>query len=675
MGKTRLAIEFARRHQDLYSGGAYFVPLAPLASPEHMVSAVATAVGLQLKPDREASEQLLRFFGSRRALLVMDNFEHLVEGAGLVTDILGVAPEMCVLATSRERLKLSAECLYEVTGMATPEEDEAVSMGEFDALQMFVTYAQRVQPDYELGEADRPAVAGLCRLVDGSPLAIELAAVWVRTLSPAEILEELATDFDLLETSTIDMPRRLRSLRASFDYSLRLLRSDERDALMKLSIFRGGFDRDAARDVTGATIRTLAGMVDKAMIHRDPVSGRYHIHELIRQFAEELLIESDQPNAAYDRHADYYSSIAKESMNQASRDGDWDAYYERIEPELDNIRTAIKRSLSNGDTETALQLSSSISDYLVDHGFRREAARWLEQSFPSDEDSVSPAVLADAYLTLASQQMVRGERILAAKKGLEIYRQIDDKFGIARGLMTYGFSHFGYDYDRSRDLISQAIEARDELGLDTFSALQTLSTLERIHGDLEAAHLANEKCRVIADKTGSKDRLMNVRRQQASIYYYQDRFEEAQQLAEEVQVYFDQDRGEYNRFVALGVLLDIALDSDDLKRSHWLIQERMKLVKKTDFLYLAMFFFHQIARWFFLRGQLRQAAFWIGCHDYSREYHNQPLEPVKQPRYKRLIATVQEELGREAYEMMWQEGHAMDLEEAVDYGLRIIKED
>jgi predicted ATPase len=634
---------------------------------------------MQLSTERDPSEQILRFFSSRRALLVLDNFEHLMAGAGLVLDLLNAAPETRVLATSRERLKLSAECLYLVTGMTTPEEDEAVSLDDYDALQMFVTYARRVQPDYQLGETDRPDVADLCRLVDGSPLAIELTAAWVRSLSPAEILEELAADFDLLESTSIDMPRRLRSLRASFDYSWRLLSSEERDALMKLSVFRGGFIRSAASDVSGATVKTLASLVDKAMLHRDRVSGRYQVHELIRQFAEELLVENDQDEATYSRHADYYRVLTVKAIDQVHKDGDWEAYYKQIGPELDNCRRAIKYSISRGNVENALRFSSSISEFLIDLGFGKEAASWLEQSFPSDENSVSPAVLADAYLTLASHQLeLRGERekgINSAKKGLEIYRKIDDKFGIARGLMTYGYSHYGYDYDRSRDFFSQAIDAREEMGLDAFDPLMTLSALECIHGNLEAAHLANEKCRVIAEKTGSKDQLMIVRRQQGHIYYYQDRFDEALELAEEVQVYFDQDGGEFNRFVALGVLLDIALDNDALERSRWLIQERLKLVKKTDFLFLAMFFFHQIARWFLLRGGHRQAAFWIGAHDFSREHYDQPLEPVEQPRYRRLIATVVEELGQEAYAMMWQEGHAIPIEEAVDYGLRIIEKD
>lgn len=322
-----------------------------------------------------------------------------------------------------------------------------------------------------------------------------------------------------------------------------------------------------------------------------------------------------------------------------------------------------------------MQLISSLSGFLIGLGLGKEAASWLEQSFPFETDSVSPAVLADAFLTLADHQLnLRGEReqaIKTAKKGLEIYREIDDKYGIARGLKTAGMMYFGYDYERSRELISKAIEAYDELGVDTFATLHQLSALELLQGNLEAAHLANEKGRFIAEKMGDEDRLMTVKRQLASIYYYQGRLDEAQLLLEGVQVYFDRNKMEFSRFVALGILLDIALVRIDLDRSRWLIQERLRLIKKTDLLYLAIFFFHQIARWFFLRGQHRPAAFWIGCHDYSREHNDQPLEPVEQPRYRRLVAAVQEELGQEDYEMMWQEGHKIPVEEAVDYGLKI----
>jgi predicted ATPase/DNA-binding CsgD family transcriptional regulator len=332
IGKTRLALEAAAVQLKDFAQGAHFISLAPLRDAEHLVPTMAQAIGYPFqRGKREPKGQLLDYLSEQQVLLVMDNFDHLLEGAGLVSEILQVAPGAKVLATTREPLNLQEEVRFRIGGLDFPGWEvlkDAIDLQshtdlsawvEYSAIHLFVLSAQRILPGYAPGASDLKDIARICQLVEGMPLAILLAAVWVEILSVQEIANEIDQSLDLLEAEMRDAPARHRSVRAMFDSTWNRVTDAERDVLMKLSVFRGGFTRDAVQKVTGAELQTLKMLVDKSLLRRDHDTGRYEMHELLRQYAETQLKASNRADAARDAHCEYY--LVTLHQREATLDG------------------------------------------------------------------------------------------------------------------------------------------------------------------------------------------------------------------------------------------------------------------------------------------------------------------------------------------------------------------
>jgi predicted ATPase len=306
MGKTRLAIEAASR-TDHFALGAHFVALAPLTDPNNIPTAIADTLKFQFTRGAEDPiQQLCDYLQEKSILLILDNFEHVTAGSGVVDQLLHSAPNLKILVTSRERLNLQSETIYRIEGMDFPDWKTPAEAMQYSAAQLFVQSAKRAQPDFSLKPDEVRYVAQICRQVQGMPLGIVLAASWVEMLSLREIAAEIEKSVDFLETEQRDIPTRQRSIRAVFDYSWNLMSMEERIAFKKLAIFRGGFTREAAQEVTSASLRTLMTLVNKSLVRRN-ANGRYEIHEMLRQYAEDKLKEHVDPyNEAQTAHARYY---------------------------------------------------------------------------------------------------------------------------------------------------------------------------------------------------------------------------------------------------------------------------------------------------------------------------------------------------------------------------------
>lgn len=319
-GKTRLALEAAADllshgpNQD-FSHGVYFVSLAPVTAEEAIVGAMAQALGFSFFTSSDRRGQLLSYLRRRRLLLILDNFEHLLDpsdpafpsAVGLVADVLRTASEVKILVTSRARLNARGEHVYPVHGMDFPEQETAKDALQFGAVQLFLQSARRVNPGFEATANDLTHIVHICQLVQGMPLALLLAAAWTEVLSSSKIAQQIASQsIDFLATDWRDVPARQRSMRAVFDHSWNLLTQRQQDVLAALSIFRGGFTQQAAEQVTGASLRELKRLVDRSLLL--PASaGRYELHELVRQYAAEKLGQSaSAAAAARDRHSAYY---------------------------------------------------------------------------------------------------------------------------------------------------------------------------------------------------------------------------------------------------------------------------------------------------------------------------------------------------------------------------------
>src|SRR3954453_21237487 len=404
VGKTRLALEAAARRVDRYSHGVHFVPLVSVASPDFLAPALAESIQFAVDGAHSgfsAQDQLLDYLSERSTLLVLDNFEHLIEASGFLNEVIERTANVELLITSRERLSLQSEWAFDVEGLGLAEDEK----GSASAVRLFFERARQVEPNFALDDAGDLQATRICRLVDGLPLGIELAASWVSVLSGAEIADEIEANIDFLATSMRDVPERHRSLRAAIDQSWRLLTDEQRSAFSRLSVFRGSFDRTAAIAVTGADLRLLSELVAKSLLRR-PDFGRFELHELLRQYAAEQLTASPgEEAAARERHARHYAAMLLE-RRIALLGPELASAPDELRRELDNLRAAVEWILTHDDEHAALEVLEAFNVFLWMHSWF-EAAETLERLartagfFADDAASASPAALAAAMYSLA----------------------------------------------------------------------------------------------------------------------------------------------------------------------------------------------------------------------------------------------------------------------------------
>jgi predicted ATPase/DNA-binding CsgD family transcriptional regulator len=393
VGKTSLALEAAAAlaADPAFPDGVGVAQLAPLANAGNVALALAEALGVTLHGSRSAEEQLLAALRGRRLLLVLDNIEQLLTPAeaptltALLVRLLEGVPGLRILVTSRERLNLREEQVVLVEGLALPQPDGGPQAVRADAVQLFVDRAQRVQPTFALTPANRGAVVRLCRQLEGLPLAIELAAACVRVLTPQEIVAELDRSLDLLASASHDRPERHRSLRAALDHSWRLLSDPERAALARLSVFRGGCEREAAAVVAGAELPLLAALVDKSLLRHSAIDGvtRYMLHELVRQYAA-LRLAEDPPaqREAERRHTAVYADLLRRCIDAQTGSFAPEAWAALVR-NSDNVRVAWTRAVDAVDEVALLTMVRGISILYVNRGWHREGALLFERAAQS----------------------------------------------------------------------------------------------------------------------------------------------------------------------------------------------------------------------------------------------------------------------------------------------------
>ncbi|MCB0168801.1 MAG: tetratricopeptide repeat protein, partial [Anaerolineae bacterium] len=371
MGKTRLAAQIAAHYLEPdtpFRDGIYFVPLkgvnptsgAGQADVIPFISAIGAAIGVSFSGKAPLEIQLLNAVRKKLMLLVLDNFEHLADYSGQVVAMLEQAPGLKVIVTSRTRLNLYDECVFDLWGLPYPSDDSVpLDLELYESLQLFEQRARRVRHDFDV-QAELPDVVRICRLLAGMPLALELAAAWVRTLSCRDIAQEIEQNLDFLATKAQNVPERQRSIRAVFDYSWRSLTAGEQDALKKMSVFAGGFSLAAARQVAEATPQTLADLVDRSLV-RQETSGRYELHELLRQYALDKL--RDDPTAyevTMDHHCVYFADYAMQRNFETERDHKKSLIDRDIE--IDNIRLAWAWAIEQGRVQGLFKLHLGLGE-------------------------------------------------------------------------------------------------------------------------------------------------------------------------------------------------------------------------------------------------------------------------------------------------------------------------
>ena len=511
VGKTRLALEAAGRRADRYPDGVHFVPLASVASPEFLAPALAESIQFAVDAVHSgfsAQDQLLDYLSERSTLLVLDNFEHLVEGSGFLSEVIERAPHVELLATSRERLDVQSEWVFDVEGLGLAENGSGSDSG----VHLFVERAAQVVPGFALDDAGYAQVLRICRLVDGMPLGIELAASWTSVLSCAEIAQEIEGGIDFLATSMRDVPERHRSLRAAIDHSWRLLTDDQRSAFSRLSVFRGSFDRGAALAVTGADLRLLSELVAKSLLRR-PDFGRFELHELLRQYAaEQLRLSSAEEADARERHARHYVAMLRDRQT-ALMGSDMAVARDELRVELDNLRAAVEWSVAEDDESAALEVLDAFYVFLWMHSWF-DGAETLERLARSaafdaeDPGSASAVALAAAICRIAigARLGYDPEAEKLAVRCLPTLRERNLERELARCLCALGIMA-GY-----RDVLAEAVALLEEGtaiasaiddGLTEGGGLMDLGFARLLMDDLQPAREAFEPAHVLSELLGN----------------------------------------------------------------------------------------------------------------------------------------------------------------------------
>lgn len=374
MGKTRLALAAARQFAVDASaagpvgGGLYFVPLAPLDNAEKIVQAIADVLDLAFETTATAARtprrQLLDFLADRRLLLILDNFEHLLDGVSLVGDILRQASGVKIVVTSQERLNLREEHVLALRGLQHPlsTEGSTTSVGNFEAVRLFIQSARRTRPDFVLTDQNAHAVAEICRLVEGMPLAVELTSAWLDVLPVVDVAEEVQRNLDFLETDKRDVPPRQRSIRAVFETTWQRLDEKEQAAFARLSVFRGGFERSAAVEINHITLRMLRHLVGKALLQYDSAVDRYQIHDLLRQYAMQKLEEEGGADEVLDRHSAHFCAALQRWQAEIEGSNKRTALA-AIERDVDNIFAAWRWALAHGQVRRLDQAMHSLEHF------------------------------------------------------------------------------------------------------------------------------------------------------------------------------------------------------------------------------------------------------------------------------------------------------------------------
>jgi predicted ATPase/transcriptional regulator with XRE-family HTH domain len=532
-GKTRLAIQAAQEASDHFPGGVAFVPLAALADPALVLSAVAGALGIGEPSDRITINAVQASIGPRRVLLVLDNFEHLLAGAPTVGDLLTVCPQLVILATSRSPLHLSAEYEYPVPGMALPAEQHRphlAVLARVDAVAFFLERARAVKPAFALTEENASAIVEICRRLDGLPLALELAAPRLRLFPPEALLARLEHRFDLLTGGAGDRPSRQRTLRDAIDWSYGLLTPEEQSLFARLGVFVGGCTIEAAEAVCnpegGDLLERLTSLVEKSLLQgQGEQEERLSLLETIREYALERLDERGEENAIRRRHAAYFLALAERGHETALPAGSSPSRIEvrlrRFETEYANYTSALQWLREHHEGELGARLVVALAGGLKVRGRWRELSYWVDAFMPYQERF--PALLRARFLRCVGDDIIDRERdpleirergIAILNESVACYRQVGDEVVLARGLASVGMA-LVYHLDaparareRAEELFTEALELGRIVGsrfAEVASLLGLAEVAWRLRGDANRAIALLEECLAIHRAAGDEE--------------------------------------------------------------------------------------------------------------------------------------------------------------------------
>jgi predicted ATPase/transcriptional regulator with XRE-family HTH domain len=699
IGKTRLALEAARHVTDRFRDGVFFVALASIVDPDLVVAAIVHALGLHAQGTESLVSKLQQSLSSKELLLLLDNFEQVLDASPLVLELLGACPNLKVLVTSREALYIYGEQQYHVTALSTADPSNLPPLPTLEsipAVALFLDRARAVKPGFVLTEENAKAIASICKRLDGLPLAIELAAALIRLFSPQEMLSRLDSRLSLLTGGPRNLPPRQRTLRAAIDWSYNLLTNEEQTLFARLGVFVGGFTLPAVEAVCGMwnagipispSVAALSldlpqgigSLLDKNLLKREEgvdEESRFTMLQLIGDYSSERLQASREEQDIRGLHARYFLSMAEAGEKEMGQ-GTKQLWLSRLEREHDNIRGTLRWLLNTGKTDNAtlaLRLSGAMRTFWHSRGHDKEGRRWLEEALAAAVEAPA-AVRAKGLRTRGHLAQVEGDfrqSVEWLEESLALYKEEGDMAGILAVTGTLAFLMvLQGDLERAIALGKEALA----LGFDPALQAETASLLYSIAGaalyqsDFAQAEEFATKGLVLSREQGDEETCTGFLNILGLAAHYQGDYSRAEAFYGEG-LSIARQIGFHGRMAHICVnMADMALLQGEQARAAPLLAEGLSIFVKMGDKHGIAEGLEGMATLAGALGQPDRAARLFGAAEVLREVAKIFLPTFARVVYERTMATSRSRIGEEAFTKAWAEGRAMDIEEAIQYAL------
>lgn len=690
-GKTRLASEVARDLVGTYPDGVWIVELAGLSEPGLVPQAVAAAVGVREQPGQSLTDTLVKALRSKEILLILDNCEHLIEAVAPLVDVfLDTCSGLRILTTSREALRVAGEVRWTVPTLSSPDLPGPLSVSElerYESARLFAERARQRDPSFALTSDNAHAVAGICRRLDGLPLAVELAAARVGALAVAEIASRLEDSLGLLTSGGRTAVPRQRTLRGTLDWSHDSLDEYERIVFRRLSVFAGGWTLEAAEaagagdDIKkGDIVNLLSSLVDKSLVVTEMVENRlrYRLLEPVRQYASKKLEESDEDSKVRRQHAEYFLALAEEAESQLEG-AEQRIWTDRLRLEHDNMRAALSWMLEQREAGLGLRLGGALTDFWLWQGHWSEGRRWLEAVLANGEGApprVRAKTLGGAGW-LAEYQGDHRRALALQKECLALYQASGDNKGIAIGLNNLGWLklHRG-KYDRASELFEQSLkrlrEGRKRSSTRALwpcleSTLYGLSYVAAYEGDLARAVSLQEEILALSQARDDNKGIAYSLGELGWLMMLRGDLHHAAELLE-ASIARSPKVGPLNmpHLTYLGL---VALGRGDQKRAMEAVKESLYMARELGHRFQIARNLEAIAMLASSQGQPERIAQLLGAARALREAIAQPVRPDERMVYERYVTSARAQIDEGRWEAAFAEGQSMTLEEALEYAL------
>jgi predicted ATPase/DNA-binding SARP family transcriptional activator len=651
IGKTRLALEVAQHNLASFPQGIYLIPLNGVTHREHIIQTIADTLQVNFSSTSDPLPELTNALHDKHMLLILDNFEHILEEADLLSHLLSRTEGVKLLVTTTERLNLQEEWLYPVEGLSSDSQDSAV--------QLFVQTAQRIKRDFTLNN-QHEIIAHICDLVGGLPLGIELAASWVHILSCQQIAEQIQEDPTFLATSLRNLPERHRSLRILFEQALNRLDEASRAAFLKLSVFQGDFTRQAAAQVAGASLPVLASLVEKSLLSV-PDAGHYEMHMLLNRFAYSLLEQSGELTPTENAHIRYYTELAEKLAKQDDDTG--------ITAVSGNLFRALNRAAASQQGDYLMRLANALTFYWRRRGYVAEGRKWLQQALTTviTDSDLRARTLANGGILAWNQSDFAAARDLLTQS-LNSYRDRQDTDGIYYVLRYLGHVALNQgEFEIARAHYAEILAIAQELSRPDMMvvALGNLGQVAMDQNDLGQAQKHLEESLIIARQHSKPENVAVLLNNLGNIHIARGDYTRAGAHYEESLVIARQLGHQPNIAFALVNLGEVAHNLGNYEGALSQYREGILLLKDMGDRLSMTAVLESYAFVLVDRGEIEQGVQLLASAAAAREQLNSPLPPREQPRYDRYWNAAKAQLDDDRYAVLWRAGQLLSLEQAL----------